>query len=180
MQMSFSRFIVALCVVLLSVIALYMGQLFISYSNASSTAYLTSRGIDSLHISQTNAIPQNGNPTFQDMDVTNAQNVQQFYNFLTTLPPVQNMGARSCPVDFGLTYHFQFLQGSTQVHQADARITGCRSVTLDNGDVRMLTDEFWSQLANVTGLPMSELLPNMSTRPIYQPVHHCHSSMMDN
>ena len=174
MRMTFTRFIVLLCVVQLFVIALYMGQLFMSYSSASilNQSKVSSQALDSLHISQVSA---HGYTTSDVADVKDVQSVQQFHDFLYTLP---QQDALRCANDTdGQAYHFQFYQGSTLAQEVTAYVTDCTGVDLGNGDVRQITNDFWSQLSNITGQPAS--VPNTIyfQSPQDSGVHHCHQSM---
>jgi hypothetical protein len=174
MRMTFTRFIVLLCVVQLFVIALYMGQLFMSYSNASllSQSKVASQGLNSLHITQTSA---HGYSTSDVSDVRDVQSVQQFHDFLYTLP--QQDALRCANDNDGQAYHFQFYQGSTLAQEVTATVTDCTGVDLGNGDVRQVTDDFWSQLSNSTGHPLSTLQTNYYWMRQDSGTHHCHQSM---
>jgi len=89
--------------------------------------------------------------------INNANAVQQLYAAVLALPVVDQRKTYSCPIDFGVVYHLDFLALSDLLHHIDVQASGCQWVHLSSTDIRWTNAAFNRLLANTIGI--SSLLP---------------------
>jgi hypothetical protein len=90
-----------------------------------------------------------------------AERAQKVAAEICALPRAPH-GARSCPVDIGITYKLYFSAGSRHFRTVTARVTGCQQVT-GAGKPRTAAGHpgFWVALAKEVKLPPLRLPVNM-------------------
>jgi hypothetical protein len=90
-----------------------------------------------------------------------AERAQKVAAEICALPRAPH-GARSCPVDIGITYKLYFTAGSRHFRTVTARVTGCQQVT-GAGKPRTAAGHpgFWVALAKEVQLPPLRLPVNL-------------------
>ncbi|WIG61522.1 MAG: hypothetical protein OJF49_004270 [Ktedonobacterales bacterium] len=89
--------------------------------------------------------------------------VQSLYTLIPSLP-FGPKGDVSCPVDFGLRFELTFSRSSQVLMRAVASPEGCGTISWDTSEGRLTTEAFWSKLAQILGVPESQLLAIPTTR----------------
>ncbi len=119
------------------------------------TALSSSNVPDSMHVTRVSTQPKNHIIPL-DITIHDSTQVQCIYNAALALPKFPST-IKHCPVDFGIQYHIDFLQHTKHMQQVVLDANGCRKLYIDKGDVRQTNDAFWSLLAQVAGIPTSQL-----------------------
>jgi hypothetical protein len=126
---------------------------------AQSSQPITPQTVTSLHVIRTSAFPSNHIPPFE-RTATDAAKVQRLYHALLALPTPPPSGTIHCPADFGAAYHLTFFNQGATVLTATVEESGCRFVTLSNGERRWAnSDTFWAVFADTLDVLESELFP---------------------
>src|SRR6266568_2950597 len=109
-----------------------------------------------LTVTRTSALSANRFPPFAKA-IDDSASATKLYNAIKALPPFQ--GVYSCPADDGLQYQLTFALKGATVQKIIASASGCRSVTLNQSDIRMTNEAFWSLFAQTLGVSEAELFP---------------------
>jgi hypothetical protein len=82
--------------------------------------------------------------------------------FLETIsqPPLP-AGATSCPTDFGIVYHMVFVASDGTATTADAKPSGCQTITIDGSLVLTVASNptYWRDLADGLQIGESAIYP---------------------
>jgi hypothetical protein len=100
-------------------------------------------------------LPANTFPPFT-LTSADAHDAQLLFIHITELPAFQT--PVFCPLDSGLSYRLTFAGEYGRVQRVTARASGCREVVLGQTDLRATNAAFWSELAQVAGVQVSDLL----------------------
>src|SRR5260221_10769494 len=107
-----------------------------------------------VQITRLSDLPANAFPPFT-LTSTDAHDALLLFIHMTELPALQT--PVSCPVDSGLSYRLTFAGAYGRVQRVTVRASGCREVVLGPTDRRATNAAFWSELAHVAGVQVSDL-----------------------
>jgi hypothetical protein len=110
---------------------------------------------DRLVVTRTKNNPNDSNASPFTKTITGPAVVQKLYADIEALPPAPNLGNEpiNCPLDLGVQYHLDFYSGDTIVLSADYAPTGCGGVALGNGELKLGTNSFETELWQALGFP---------------------------
>lgn len=95
-----------------------------------------------LHVTRTSPPTDNLGPF--DKSVTDAQVVQKLYHAAQALPayPTEVSISQSCLTDPEVTYHLDFLQGTTEVQRMNLDPGSCMLLSFSSTDLRQVNNAF--------------------------------------
>lgn len=117
---------------------------------SASTGSGASHQPTALHVTRTSNLAMVQSVPF-DRTIQDSATVQQLYDAALALP-VAN-GVYNCPIDRGVAYHLQFLQGTAPLQQMDLDATGCRFLHITGqADARVTNDAFIALFTTTVGV----------------------------
>jgi hypothetical protein len=123
-------------------------------TNSTATASLALPLPTTVHITRA-AI--NGYPAFS-YTVQDTKTVQQLYQMAQTLPKIHT-GFTSCPMDAGVDYQLNFLQGNVLLQKMSLDASGCRFLELKPGPQGMRSTNSSFQTLFLKAVNLPKLLP---------------------
>jgi len=120
-------------------------------SVAAPSPHLAQVSPDRLVVTRTRNNLNNPDAPPFDRTITDRKSVEKLYQDILTLPPLP-AGRFDCPRDVGIRYRLDFYAGSTLFLSGDYAPTGCRTVSLSSGTVKIdSSDSFRADLVRALG-----------------------------
>jgi hypothetical protein len=109
-----------------------------------------------LHVLRFSAAAQNRVAPFEKTS-TDVVEVQRLYAAVLQLKPFPPNVATNCPIDFGVSYHLDFLRQGTSPVEAEFA-GGCPAISFRQLGLQVVDEEGFSQLlAEALGVPVSQV-----------------------
>lgn len=147
---------------------LFLGASLVLTGSTNTTAKTQPAAPMALVVTRTEAFPPNGIPPLTMISHDSAA-VTRLYAATLSMPAFRPILAKgySCPIDGGVSFRVEFKSDEHVLLLADAEAGGCNPLRiggagvyvlpLNEGDVRIADQAFWSLLAKAVGVPEPSL-----------------------